>query len=253
MAEANDEGEQPDNGEGSGDGVAAADEPGDEGDDPAADDAAPEDVTGAGIGRVYAHADKRMESGRRESFCAGGKQREQERSGDVGGQNDGPEAGGFEEVSALGEDEGDGIDGIFSEELGAADNDGQKPDGVEEQGYEVNPLAVAEVASDDGNTEAGQAHGESAGDTGEGQCPSGTLQFAASVARDLLVDFCGCGAVEIALLRLGRFFFPVRWRQMAGQRHDVRRRRDWRAWLDDGRRNRREGLSCSIGWGAPVL
>ena len=131
VAEADDEGQHPDDHDGAGDGVGAGDEPGDGGDDPAAHDAAPEDGGGRIVDGVEAELRKGLHEvgskcGREGRDCGEG-----ERSEDVGGKDGGPEAEGLPEMFLFGEDEGDGIERVFGEELGAAEDDDDEAEGVE--------------------------------------------------------------------------------------------------------------------------
>lgn len=165
VGETDDEGEGPDDGDGAGNGVAAADEPGHERDDPAAHNAAPEDVVGGMIGGG--------DSGLREcgedvglecsgEHAEGGKE---ERASDIGCEHNGPESERGENMPALGEDEGDGIEGVFGKELTASEDYGHESQRVEQIGDELRGGGVAELRGNGGDAEAGKAHGEAAYDS----------------------------------------------------------------------------------------
>jgi len=99
---------------------------------------------------------------------------EEERSGDIGGEHNGPEAQRRENMPALGEDEGHGVEGVFRKELAAAEDDGHESQGVEQIGDELGGGGVAELRGHGGDAEAGEAHGEAAYDSGDGQRSVGT-------------------------------------------------------------------------------
>ncbi len=94
---------------------------------------------------------------------------EGEGSEDVEGKDDFPEAHGLPEVAFFGEDEGDGVEGVFGEELGAAEDDDDEAEGVEhladeEDGVAGDGARRREERDGDGVAEGGEAHEDSAGE-----------------------------------------------------------------------------------------
>src|ERR1035437_6523547 len=117
VPQADDEGEHPDDHDRAGDGVRSGDQPGDAGDDPSPHDAGPEDG-GAGMVRgIEAELAQGLDGCGGERVRERGKRGEGERSEDVEGQHDGPEAHGVPEVALFREDEGDRVEGVLGEEL----------------------------------------------------------------------------------------------------------------------------------------
>ncbi len=208
VAKADDEGQHPDDHDRAGDGVGAGDEPGDGGDDPAAHDAAPEDGGGWIVDGFEAEACDGLNDLGLEGVGEGGDGGEGERAEDVGGKDGGPEAKGLPEVLLFGEDEGDGIEGVFGEELRAAQNDDDEAERVEhladeEDGVGGDCAGGGEEGDGDGVAEGGEAHEDAAGEAGDGERDAGAAELLAGVVGDLLVDVLGAGALEIFLRVLG--------------------------------------------------
>src|ERR1700761_9544532 len=91
VAESNDEGQQPYEQHGSTDGVTAADQPGDERDDPAADDSAPEDGGERMIGDLRAEDRKTVDIFWLQRVGANGERGKRQRAQTVAYEHDGPE------------------------------------------------------------------------------------------------------------------------------------------------------------------
>ena len=104
----------------------------------------------------------------------------------------------------FGEDEGDRVEGVFGEELGAAEDDDDKAERVEhlrdeKHGIGGGGAGGGEKRDGDGVSEGGEAHEDAAGETGDGEGDAGAAELLAGVVGDLLVDVLGAGALEILL------------------------------------------------------
>ena len=200
VAKANDEGEHPDDHDGAGDRVGAGDEPGDGGDDPTAHDAAPEDGGGGVVYGFEAKAGDGLNDLWLERVGEGGEGGEGERAEYVGGEDGGPETERLPEVFLFGEDEGYGVERVFGEELGAAEDDDDEAEGVEhladeEDGVRGDGAGGGEECDGDGVAEGGEAHEDAAREAGDGQGDAGAAQLLTGVVGDLLVDVLGAGAL----------------------------------------------------------
>ena len=123
---------------------------------------------------------------------------------DVGGKDGGPETEGLPEVVLFGEDEGDGIESVFGEELGATEDDYDEAEGVEhladeEDGVRGNGAGRGEQRDGDGVAEGGETHEDAAGEAGDGEGNTGAAEFLTGVVGDLFVDILGAGTFEILL------------------------------------------------------
>ena len=110
----------------------------------------------------------------------------------------------FQKCFLFGEDESDGVEGVFGEELGAAEDDHDEAEGVkhlcdEEGGVGGSGAGGSEERDGDGVAECGEAHEDAAGEAGDGEGDAGAAEFLAGVVGDLLVDVLGAGALEMLL------------------------------------------------------
>ncbi len=157
----------------------AGDQPGDRGDDPAAHDGGPED--GGGRDDAMASAPSwpsdwttagRDGMGAR---CEGG---EGEGAECVEGKDDGPEAHGLPEVAFFREHQCDRVQGVFGEELRAAEDDDDEAERVEhfadeERGRGGRGSGGGEDCDGDGVAERGETHEDAAGEAGDGERDAG--------------------------------------------------------------------------------
>src|SRR6185503_11634523 len=181
VAESHNKSEDPDNGNGAADRVAAADQPGDHGDDPSAHDPAPEDMDCGGCGGFSPIADERVEDVGPKRAGAGAEQREQQRSGNVGDEDDSPQAQSRDHIAAFGKDERDGVEGVFGKELAATEDDGHESHGIKQKRDKLRGGRIAKLRGDGGDTEASESHGEASDDAGDGEGCIGAGQLAASI------------------------------------------------------------------------
>jgi hypothetical protein len=130
---------------------------------------------------------------------AGAEQCKEERAGDVGGEDDGPQAKRGEEVTAFGENQRNGVERVLGEELAAPEDDGHESQRIEEVGGEERGRSVAESSRNRRYSQGGESHGEAADEAGEREGLVGTRQLSFGDARDLLVDLHRGGTVEILL------------------------------------------------------
>lgn len=145
MADADDEGQRPDEHDGAGDGMAAADKPCDHGNDPAADNAAPENMANGKACGFHSESRKGIYIFRLQSAGAHGEHGEKKRANDIRRENHGPEAHGVPEVAAFGEHKRYGIQSVFSKELSASEDDSHESHGIKAHGDELSHRAVAEL------------------------------------------------------------------------------------------------------------
>lgn len=148
---------------------------------------------------VHAEVGEGLDDGGVERVGEGGDRGEGEGAADVGGQDGEPETRGGPEVAALGEDEGDGVEGVLGEELSATEDDDDEAEGVEEFGDELGFGRGAEKGQRDGVTEGGEAHEDATGEAGEGECDGGAHELFAGALGDLLEDLLGAGTGEVLL------------------------------------------------------
>jgi len=226
------ESERPDHRERSCDGVAPAHHPRDQGDHPAPHHAAPEDMAHPRGGGCHAHLGEKMQGLRVQCFGSRCQKRKEKGAEDIRGQHNGPQAQRLPHVAPLGKNQRDGIEGVFSEQLSAAENYGQKAKRVEEQRYKLRPWRIAQGCTHHRNRQSREPHRQPAHDAGDGQRLDRAQQLAPRVPRNLLEDLVGGGPVQIALLRLGRRFFHFRLDFDVAQRHAcLGRRRRARGWF----------------------
>ena len=107
-------------------------------------------------------------------------------------------------MAFFGEDEGDGVEGVFGEELGAAEDDDDEAEGVEhladkKDGVGGDGARGGEERDGDGVAEGGEAHEDSAGESGDGEGDAGAAELLAGVVGHLFVDVLGAGTLEVLL------------------------------------------------------
>ncbi len=123
---------------------------------------------------------------------------------DVCRKDGGPETERLPEVFLFGEDQGDGVERVFGEELGAAEDDHDEAEGIkhlcdEESDVRRSRAGGSEQRDSDGVSECREAHEDAAGEAGDGEGDTGTAEFLTGVVGDLLVDVLGTGTVEVLL------------------------------------------------------
>src|ERR1700735_1888776 len=102
--------------------MAPTHRPGDHGNDPSANDAAPEYMLHPRRGRGHTHLREGVQRSRLKSLGPRSEQCEQKRAGDVRRKDDGPEPQRSPEMAPLVEDERNRIESVFREELCPAED-----------------------------------------------------------------------------------------------------------------------------------
>ncbi len=86
----------------------------------------------------------------------------------------------------------DRIQRVFGEQLRAADDDGDKSERVDHVGDEFVPRHISQGSHGGSDTNAGQPHGESSGNSGKRQRMGRATQLLVRAVLDLLEDLlCG--------------------------------------------------------------
>ncbi len=124
---------------------------------------------------------------------AGDQQSEEKCAGDIGGQDDGPEAQNFRDhlkifVQQKRKDDGERV---LGEELLAAEDDDQKAEGITGAGDERAPRRIGEIRGEGGFGEQRETHGKSGGQGGPRQSDGVTLEFFLAFEADGFVDDFG--------------------------------------------------------------
>src|SRR6202012_74995 len=117
VAESNDESQQPDKQHRSTDRETAADQPGEDRNEPPADDGAPEDGGERMIGDLRADDGKAVDIFWLQRVGANGERGKRERAQTVAYEHDGPEPQSRPVMSALAQHQGDGVERVLRKEL----------------------------------------------------------------------------------------------------------------------------------------
>ena len=135
--------------------MAAAHQPRDHGDDPAAHHAAPEDLPHARRSCGDSRLCQSMQDIRLQRLGPSGEKSEEKCPGDIGREHDGPQAHCLPHMAPLHQNQRHWVERVFREQLPAAKDHRHESHGVKQQRHELRPRRWAQQSADHGDAEAG--------------------------------------------------------------------------------------------------
>src|ERR1700745_4133436 len=121
------------------------------------------------VGDLQAEGRKTIDVPGLQRIRANGKRSKRKRSQAVAHQHDDPESQSCPIVPALTQHQRYRVKSVLRKELRATENDSDETDGIEQRSDEVAESAGAQLRTRDRSGEAGESHGNAAGEAGDGE------------------------------------------------------------------------------------